>query len=144
MIVDDTTVLVYAVGADHLYRGPSRTLVEAIRSGDLRATTTVEVIQEFAHVCARRRGRQDARALAVAYADLLAPLRVTSEMHLRTGLELWARTDGHGAFDAVLAEVARDLGATALVSAGHAFEDVEGVLHVMPAEAGIAQLLATP
>lgn len=144
MIVVDTTVLVYAVGAEHEYREPCRNLIEAIHSGDVRATTTVEVVQEFAHVRARRRGRDDARRLAGAYADLLAPLRVTAEGHLRTGLELWARTERLGAFDAVLAEVARDLGAVALVSADHAFERVDGVRHVVPDRASIAQLLAGP
>jgi len=144
MIVVDTTVLVYAVGSEHAYREPSRSLIEAVRAGDIQATTTIEVIQEFAHVRARRRGRDDARRLAAAYADLLAPLRTTSELNLRSGLEQWARSERLGAFDAVLAEVARDLGALAVVSADRAFEDVDGVRHVIPDASGVAHLLAAP
>lgn len=141
MIVVDTTVLVYAVGSDHPYHDPTRSLVEAIRSGAIRATTTVEVIQEFAHVRARRRGRDDARRLAGAYADLLGPLRLTSEAHLRVGLDLWRKHETLGAFDAVLAAVAGDLGARALVSSDRAFRGLSQVSHVLPDEVGVARLL---
>ena len=56
MIVLDTHVLAYAVGAEHPLRAPSRSVVAAIEAGTLRATTTVGVVQEFAHVRARRMG----------------------------------------------------------------------------------------
>jgi len=141
VIVVDTTVLVYAVGSEHPYRDSTRSLIEAIRSGAIRATTTVEVIQEFAHVRARRRGRADARRLAGAYADLLGPLRTTSEAQLRVGLDLWGKHEALGAFDAVLAAVAEDLGARALVSSDQAFGELSQVGHVFPDEAGVARLL---
>jgi len=142
LIIVDTTVLVYAVGSEHSYRAPSRSLMDAIGSGGLQATTTVEVIQEFAHVRARRRGRADARRLATAYADLLAPLATTTERHLRTGLDWWDRHKAIGAFDAVLAAVAQDLGVTALVSSDRAFARLTEVTHVLPNERGLAALLA--
>ncbi|MBA2444795.1 MAG: type II toxin-antitoxin system VapC family toxin [Nocardioidaceae bacterium] len=142
MIVVDTTVLVYAVGSEHAYRDPSRSLMEAIGSGAIRATTSVEVIQEFAHVRACRRGRADARRLATAYADLFGPLATTTERHLRTGLDWWDRHKAIGAFDAVLAAVAQDLGATALISSDRAFARLTEVTHVLPDESGIAALLA--
>ena len=47
MIVLDATVLVYAKGVEHPLRDPCRALVTAIAAGDVVATTTVEVIQEF-------------------------------------------------------------------------------------------------
>jgi uncharacterized protein len=141
VIVLDTTVLVYAVGGDHLYREPSRALVDAISSGALQATTTVEVIQEFAHVRARRRGKADARRVAAAYVDLLAPLIATTEAHLRSGLELWARSKSLGAFDAVLAMLAVDLHAEALVSSDRAFGRVRDLTHVVPDERGLVALL---
>jgi len=141
VIVVDTTVLVYAVGTEHPYRSSCRSLVEVVRTGAIRATTTVEVIQEFAHVCARRRGRHEARRLARAYAELLAPLLATSETNLHAGLDLWSRNEGLGAFDAVLAAVAHDIGAMALVSSDRAFANLEGVSHLLPDEAGLALLL---
>ncbi len=127
MIVLDTTVLVYAVGDDHALRDPARSLLAAAADGSLRATTTPEAIQEFAHVRARRRDRADAAALAEAYADLLSPLLEVGEADLREGLRLFRRGDALGAFDAVLAAVALRAGATTLVSADRAFADVRGL-----------------
>lgn len=141
MIVVDTTVLVYAVGTDHPSREPCRILVDAISAGAIRATTTVEVIQEFAHVRARRRGREDAVRLASAYGDLLAPLAPTQEAHLRAGLDLWRRHPDIGCFDAVLAAVAQDLGATTIVSADRAFATIGGLEHSFPDDNGIDALL---
>ena len=141
MIIVDTTVLIYAVGSDHPFRVPSRTLVEAVSTGAVRATTTIEVLQEFAHVRARRRGRADAVQLASSFADLLAPLIPVQEPQLRAGLELWRRHDEMGCFDAVLAAVALDVGASSIVSADRAFATVQGVDHTMPDEAGVAALL---
>lgn len=44
VIVLDTTVLIYAVGADRRLRESARRLVQAIGNGTLAATTTVEVM----------------------------------------------------------------------------------------------------
>ena len=127
MIVIDTTVLVYAVGDDHALRDPARALLVAAADGSLRATTTPEAIQEFAHVRARHRDRADAAALARSYADLLSPLLEVGETDLREGLHLFERSDALGAFDAVLAAVARRAGAKAIVSADRAFAGVHGL-----------------
>lgn len=132
MIVVDTTVLVYAVGADHPLRQPCRQLVEAVKDGRLAATTTVEVIQELAHVRARRKGRADASDLASSYAELLAPLIVVDGEDLRFGLELFARQDQLGAFDCVLAAAAIRRNAAGLVSADRAFGHVEQLAHLDP------------
>jgi hypothetical protein len=74
VIVVDTTVLVYAVGDVHEFREPCRQLVAAIQRGDVTATTTVEVIQDFALGRARRRTGADAAHLSDAYATMLSPL----------------------------------------------------------------------
>jgi predicted nucleic acid-binding protein len=50
VIVLDTTVLVYAVGTEHTFRQPCQRLVKAIADGDVEATTTAGVIQEFTPV----------------------------------------------------------------------------------------------
>src|SRR5712692_6654561 len=70
VIVIDTTILSFAVGTDHPFRDPTRRLVSAIAARRVEATTTPEVIQEFAHVRARRRDRADAVAVAQRYAEL--------------------------------------------------------------------------
>ena len=141
MIVLDTTVLVYAKGADHPLRQPCRDLVAAIADEHITATTTVEAIQEFVHVRARRRDRSDAAALGRDYAELLSPLLTITSDTLRRGLAIFETTTRLGAFDAVLAAAAAHAGAVALVSADLAFADLPDISHVIPDEAGIAELL---
>lgn len=140
MIVLDTTVLVYAVGDNHALRDPARALIAATAEGSVRATTTPETIQEFAHVRARRRDRADAAALADSYADLLSPLLEVGEADLREGLRLFERTAALGAFDAVLAAVALRAGATSLVSADRAFATVPGLTSLDLAELDVEAL----
>jgi predicted nucleic acid-binding protein len=127
VIVLDTTVLVYAVGDDHALRDPARAIVEAVENGAVQATTTVEAIQEFAHVRAHRRDRADAAALGRAYATLLSPLLQPSEDDLEQGLRLFEREERLGPFDAVLAATATAVGAVALVSADRSFDGIRGL-----------------
>jgi predicted nucleic acid-binding protein len=142
MIVLDTTVLVYVKGADHELRDPCRSLLVAVAAGQIEATTSLEAIQEFVHVRARRRSRTDAAALGRDYAQLLSPLLTISGKELRAGLALFEAVDRLGAFDAVLAAAAIAVGAEALVSADRAFESVPGIAHIVPNAAGVAKLLA--
>ena len=141
MILLDTTVLVYAKGADHPLRDPCRELLARIADGTLEACTTVEVIQEFVHVRARRRGRADAAALGRDYAVLLSPLLTITAEDLETGLALFERSNALGAFDAVLAACAVRAEAHALVSADAAFTELTDLTHVVPDRTGLAKLL---
>jgi len=143
VIVVDTTVLVYAVGADHPLRAPCQQLVRGIVDGRVLATTTIEVIQEFTHVRARRRDRKDAAGLARDYIELLSPLLIVEETDLREGLRLYEEGAGFGSFDAVLAAAARAAGAEALVSADAGFSGIAAIRHVVPDAAGVRALLAT-
>lgn len=132
MIVLDTTVLVYAVGGPHPLTQPCRALLEAVGAARVQATTTPEVVQEFVHVRARRCTRADAAALGLRYAEGFAPLVPTNEEDLRRGLELFESHSSVGAFDAVLAAVALNREAEALVSADATFETVPGLRFVHP------------
>jgi uncharacterized protein len=142
MLFLDTTVLMYAQVAEHEYRDPCRELVAAISDSHVRATTTVEVIQEFAHVRGRRCGRDSGAEHARDYAVLLAPLFTVDSETLDLGLSIYERHDRLGAFDAVLAAAAITSAAVALVSADRAFADVARLRHVTPDQAGISALLA--
>jgi len=141
MIVLDTTVLVYAKGTDHPFRDPCRELVGAIAEGRVEATTTVEAIQEFVHVRARRRSRADAAAIGRDYAELLSPLLEVTRDDFREGLDLFERSERLGAFDAVLAAAAAQSGASAVVSTDADFDDLAEICHVIPDAAGVASLV---
>ena len=134
MILLDTSVLVYAVGEEHPLRGPCRELVAAIGDGRVAATTTVEVLQEFAHVRVRRRGRVDASELTERFSALLAPLVSPDADDLTRGLREFREHEALGAFDAVLAAVVlRREYLTGLASADRAFAGIPLLEHLDPA-----------
>ena len=140
MILLDTTVLSYAVGVEHPLRAACRRLLRAHGDGQINATTTVEVIQEFVHVRARRRSRLDAVALARHYMSALSLLATRAE-DLDLGLILFERHTALGAFDAALAAVALNQRVEALVSADRAFGDVPGLPWVDPATPRLDRLI---
>jgi len=78
MVILDTTILAYAVGDAHPLQEGSTRVLAAHRDGSLRATTTAEVIQAFAHIYARRRTREEPARLAGFYLDALDPVTATA------------------------------------------------------------------
>jgi len=141
VIVVDTTILALAVGTEHELRDAARRLVSAVTTRSLEAATTPEVIQEFAHVRARRYGRADAAQLGRRYSELLSPLLVVESDHLERGLRLFEEHPELGAFDAVLAATALAHEAGALVSADTDFRVVSGLRYVAPGTTEFEELL---
>lgn len=131
MILLDTTMLVYAVGKEHPLRAPARAVVELVGDGGVRASTTVEVVQEFAHVRARRRSRSEAAARARDYAVGLAPLVRPDEEDLFLGLDVFGDSADLGPFDSVLAATAIRR-QWALASADRSFRAVDGLAYLDP------------
>jgi predicted nucleic acid-binding protein len=142
LIVLDSAVLLYAVGAPHSLAEPCRRLLDAVGDGVVRATTTIEVIQEFTHVRSRRRDRASAIDLARRYVRLLSPLLVADERVLDQGLTLFERHPALGSFDAVLAATAISAEAEALVSPDRAFAGIRRLRHVDPATPALDQLIS--
>ncbi len=133
MIVLDTTILVYALGDQHPLRSPCRDVIAAIGQGTVVATTTIEVIQEFTHVRARRRGRAEAVSRARDYVGLLTPLLQPSESDLATAMRLFLEHDTLGMFDAVLAAVTLSSShTTGLMSADKAFASIDDLYYLIP------------
>ena len=133
MIVLDTTILVYALGDQHPLRSPCRDVIAAIGQGTVVATTTTEVIQEFTHVRARRRGRAEAVSRARDYVGLLTPLLQPSESDLATAMRLFLEHDTLGMFDAVLAAVTLSSShTTGLMSADKTFASIDDLSYLVP------------
>lgn len=126
MILLDTSVLVYASGEEHPLREPAVRLLRDVVAARVGATTTPEVLQEYAHVRARRRDRDDARAQAERFGALLAPLTVVNSRDVLEGLRMWSLTPSLGAFDALVAAVAMTHG-WAVVSSDQGFGSVDGL-----------------
>ncbi len=141
MILADSNILNYAVGSDHPLRHPCAQLLHAHTDRRIELTTTIEVIQEFAHIPSRRRSREVVVALARQYAAAF-DLVTTQSDDLSLGLTLYETYPQLGAFDAILAAVALNRRAEALVSADRAFGFVPNLRWVDPAAPALSGLLA--
>jgi predicted nucleic acid-binding protein len=141
VIVLDTTILAYAVGEAHQLREPCRRVLTAHAEGVIQATTTIEVIQEFAHVRSQRRSRADAARIAIGYTRAF-DLLVTGPEDLERGLDLFQHHPRVGSFDAVLAAVALNRGATALISADRSFGSIPGLKWIDPSSSALRHVLA--
>lgn len=131
----DTNVLVYAVGARHPYREPCRDLVRHQGRGVLAGEVTPIVIAEFAHQRFRQtRDRREASLRARQAAGAFRVRAVDSD-DLELALDLYARSTALDAFDALLAATALNRGLDAIVSADRAFEAVDGIERIDPADA---------
>lgn len=126
MLVLDTSVLVYASGEEHPLREPAVRLLRDVVAARVSATTTPEVLQEYARVRARRRDRNDACVQVERFSGLLAPLTLVTARDVLEGLRMWSQTPALGAFDSVVAAVALAHGWTA-VSSDRAFGTVAGL-----------------
>lgn len=141
MILLDTSVLVYAVGIEHPLRDPCRRVFAAQRAGAIDAAVTVEIIQEFTHARTRRHPRADAAAVARDFAASLRVLQTTAA-DLDRGLDIYVAHPDLGMFDSIVAAVALNHGAKALVSTDGGFGSVSGLRWIDPATPELDAILA--
>ena len=139
----DTTVFVYAAGADHRYRDPCRAILERATAGALTGEASVELVQEFAHVRLRRGSeRQAALELAGAVAQLCR-LHAFEPADLPLMMTLLARHAELSARDAVHAATALNRGVTAILTADRHFDVIDGLERVDPLDTAAVDALAT-
>lgn len=135
-------VFVYAIGADHPYREPCRRVVGLTAASSLLGETSVEVVQEFAHVRGRRSGDwAEAAARAREVIGWCRPVHPLGEAELMRALDLLARHEELTVRDAVHATSALSQSIDAILSADRHFDSIPGVERIDPADdAGVRRL----
>lgn len=137
----DTGVFIYALGGEHLYREPCRAIMGMGVEGRLAGEASVELLHEFVHVRARRRGT---RAMAVADARNIAAssrLHQVSHADMERALELWTEHERLDMRDAIFAAQALNRGIDAILSPDRGFEGIPGLERVDPANAAAVAAL---
>lgn len=135
-VLFDSAVFIYAVGSDHEYRAPCRTLVAALSDVSvITGEASVLAAQELMHQRARRTGdRATAATAAKAIATFCTLHEFTvDDLHLAT--DLFRRAQGLDAADACHAATALNRGITTIVSPDGAFDSVPGLTRLDPADA---------
>lgn len=138
----DTSIFVYALGAEHPYREPCREIVRRAAAGDLQGEASADLLQELAHQRARRTGERASAIEATRHAAKLAWWHPVEPEDVHRGLNLFAAHPELGARDAVFAAVALNHGIDAILSTDQAFDAVSGLERIDPADGPAVAALA--
>jgi len=139
MILVDTNLLIYAVGADERIASLAGDVLAQADACKLRITP--RVLEEFAHLHGRRASdRTSVREYCEKWSAMLGPLEFPSEEDLAMALEMWATQPRLDFADALLAAQAIRLGCP-LVSADRAFAAVDGLQWIDLADPDLSERL---
>jgi predicted nucleic acid-binding protein len=130
----DTSVLVYAAGADHPLRGPCAAVMRAIDEGEIEAVTSAEVVQEIFHRYLAIRRPDIADALARSTLDAFAPVLPITHALMRRVPDLAQRYPGLSARDTIHVATCIHEGITEIISADRGFDAVREVRRIAPEE----------
>ncbi len=139
----DTAIFSYALGGEHRYKEPCRQIVRMATIGELRGEASADMIQEFANQRMRRTGDRDGAAAAARNVERLVRLHPLEPDDALLGIDLFEANARLDARDAVFAAVALNRGIDAILSTDRAFDEVNGLERIDPAdERAIASLVA--
>jgi uncharacterized protein len=137
----DTGVFVYALGGEHRYREPCRTILREVRGGHLAGEASIELIHEFAYVRSRRAiARPDAAESARDVADICT-LHTVGRDDIERALDLWCEHERLDMRDAIFAAQALNRDIDAILSPDHDFDEISGLERIDPADTGAVATL---
>jgi predicted nucleic acid-binding protein len=138
----DTSVFVYALGAEHPYREPCREIVRRAGAGELQGEAGADLLQELVHQRLRRTGDRAGAAKAARNVAKLAWWHPLEPDDVQRGIDLFETHEGLDARDVVFAALAINRGIDAILATDRAFDEVAGLERIDPAdERAVATLL---
>ena len=132
----DTAVIMYAAGAEHPLREPSRRVLSRIGTGELDGVISVEVVQEILHRFSGVRRREVGEAQARDAMDFFAPVLPVTHALMRRVPDLAARYPSLAARDLVHVATCVHEGITEIISPDLGFDEVAEVHRIDPATFG--------
>lgn len=132
MILIDSNIFMYVVGAPHPHKDPSRDFLLRVTRGESDGAIDAEVLQEILHRY-RSMGRWDIAAQAYDLARRSVPnvLPVTAST-MDAARNLMEKYRDIPARDAVHAAVAREAGLKEICSYDTHFDQIEGLRRIEP------------
>jgi predicted nucleic acid-binding protein len=131
----DTAIFSYALGGEHHYRDPCREIVSRAAAGDLQGEASGDLLQELVHQRARRTGDRLGAAKVARSVTKLAWWHPVEPKDIQRGIDLFEAHDGLDGRDAVFAAVAINRGIDAILTTDRAFDGIDGLERIDPADA---------
>lgn len=132
----DTSVFLYAAGAEHEEKEPCGALLRRIAEGAVSATTSVEVVQELVYVLGRRGRIGDGIRLARNVLALFPALLSVTRDDMLLACRLLEKVPGLPPRDAVHAATMRNNGLIAIVSSDRHFDAVSDLRRLAAGRVG--------
>jgi len=132
MILVDANIFMYAAGAEHPHKEPSRLFLERVARGEIEAAMDAEVLQEILHRYRAIQRWEDGRRvydLARQIIPLVLPITVEVLDAARVLLDLYPTLKAR---DALHAAATQHYGARALCSYDGDFDEVESLERLEP------------
>ncbi len=129
----DTAVIMYAAGADHPLRDPSRRVLSRVGAGELVAVISAEVIQEILHRFLSIRRPEIGREQATETMDFLGPVLPITHAVMRRVPDLVTRYPNLEARDLVHVATCIHEGIPAIISPDRGFDQVAELRRIDPA-----------
>jgi predicted nucleic acid-binding protein len=130
----DTSIFIYALGGDSPYQAPCRQIVRKATAGDLQGEASADLLQELVHQRSRRTGDRAGAVAATRRVAKLVRLHLLEPDDVLRGIDLYERNPRLDARDAVFAAVALNRGIDAILTTDRAFEEVDGLERIDPAD----------
>jgi uncharacterized protein len=137
----DTGVFVYALGGEHPYREPCRTILREVQGNRLAAEASVELIHELASVRLRQVGRRADAARSAHSVRRSFALHVVEPHDIQRALDLWCEHERLDMRDAIFAAQALNRGIDAILSPDRGFDGIPGLQRIDPADASAVATL---
>jgi uncharacterized protein len=132
VILIDANIFMYAAGAEHPHKEPSRKFLERVARGEVDAALDAEVLQEILHrYRAIQRWPEGRSVYDLARQIVLIVIPITAEI-LDLARHLLDEYGGLTARDALHAAVAQAHGAQAICSYDGDFDEIAGLSRIEP------------
>lgn len=130
----DTSIFIYALGGEHPYREPCREIVHRAAAGDLQGEAGCDLLQELMYQRTRRTGDRRGAAAAARNVAKLAWWHPVEPNDVQRGIDLFEAHPALDGRDAVFAALAINRGIGAILATDRAFDDIDGLERVDPAD----------
>lgn len=127
----DTSVIMYAAGAEHDLQAPCREVLRRVAAGELSAVTSTEVVQEILHRFAR--GRRDVGGRMARHTmELFGELLPVEHVVMVDAVRRYEHAPEVSSRDAVHAATCLMNGLDQIVSTDAGFDAIPDVVRVAP------------
>lgn len=129
----DTSVIMYAAGAEHPHRAACRRVLERVADGSLQGVTSTEVVQEILHRFGGGR-REIGQRMALGVLDLFDDLIPIDRPAIAGTVSLFADHPQLSARDALHVATCVNRSIGEIVSVDRGFDSVAEVRRIEPSE----------